>query len=158
MQQDGADSPRSEHGAGLCTLSLHCANAEGQAKGPCSIHGVVGGVCAHTVPLLGMFIDMTTNEQFIYYLIMLEELLRERPDLKDVYIDIGCRLMHTWIQFVKCNPQLPQEWADLRLMVNWMHGSTHALACQIVNSGRFKKGAGRRVGENTEQLWSMLKV
>jgi len=60
-----------------------------------------------------------------------------------------------------------QEWPDaatkaraaqLQLLVPWMHGSLHSKKCQHTHCGRFVQGAGRRVGENTEQLWSMVKV
>ena len=46
----------------------------------------------------------------------------------------------------------------LRIMVNWMHGSSHELSCELQNSARYKESAARRVGENVEQLWAMLKV
>ena len=154
----GPSSDSDDQHTGPCATSLRCANAEAKPSGPCNVFGVVGCVCAHTIPVRGAFVDMPTNEQFAYYLIILHELLLERPDLKDVYIDIGCRLMHTWVRYVESNPELPKEWADVRIMVNWMHASAHSLACEIANSARFKQDAGRRVGENTEQLWSMLKV
>mmetsp|Transcript_21289 Transcript_21289/g.55454 ORF Transcript_21289/g.55454 Transcript_21289/m.55454 type:complete len:382 (+) Transcript_21289:1688-2833(+) len=38
-----------------------------------------------------------------------------------------------------------------------MHGSSHNSSCQHYNCGRFAFNAGCRVGEHTEQLWSMLK-
>jgi hypothetical protein len=47
---------------------------------------------------------------------------------------------------------------ELRIMVNWMHGSAHELSCELQNSARYKEGAARRVGENVEQLWALLKV
>ena len=47
---------------------------------------------------------------------------------------------------------------ELRIMVNWMHGAAHELGCELENSARFKEGAARRVGENVEQVWSLLKV
>lgn len=48
--------------------------------------------------------------------------------------------------------------SSLEVMVNWMHGASHDLLCQLENCGRFKKGSAWSVGEQIEQLWSLLKV
>ena len=54
-----------------CSAELHCARPEAPAaSGPCDVHGVVGGVCHHGIPLRGMFVDMHGPEQFIYYLVL----------------------------------------------------------------------------------------
>ncbi|KAL6759331.1 hypothetical protein V8C86DRAFT_1329021 [Haematococcus lacustris] len=45
----------------------------------------------------------------------------------------------------------------MRLMVNWMHGASHNMACQLKNNGRYLEGSAHRVGEQTEQHWSQLK-
>lgn len=39
---------------------------------------------------------MPAPEQFVYYLLALRQLVIERPDLKTVYIDFGCKLSVTW--------------------------------------------------------------
>ncbi|PNH11695.1 hypothetical protein TSOC_001461, partial [Tetrabaena socialis] len=141
-----------------CQSSLHCARPDASsASGPCDIHGVCGAVCMHTIPLHGLFCDMRTPEQFAYYLFMLDHLVQQRPDVQDVYIDFGCRIRSTWERYVAAHPQLPAE-AKLRIMVNWMHGSGHDVACQLTNCGRYMEGAGRGIGEQIEQLWSMTKV
>jgi hypothetical protein len=42
-----------------CSSSLHCARPEAPAAaGPCDVHGMVGGVCSHSFPLRGVFVDM----------------------------------------------------------------------------------------------------
>ncbi|KAG2485200.1 hypothetical protein HYH03_016089 [Edaphochlamys debaryana] len=105
-------------------------------------------------PICAKTADMRTPEQFAYYLLMLQELIQLRPDLSDVYIDFGCRLMSTWERFVNNHPDLPPEAKQLRIMVKWMHASGQDSACQLQNSGRYKLGAGAHVGEQTEQLWS----
>ena len=38
-----------------------------------------------------------------------------------------------------------------------MHAFDHDLPCQLKNSGMYHQGAGRRVGEQTEHAWSLLK-
>ncbi|KAG2482162.1 hypothetical protein HYH03_018886 [Edaphochlamys debaryana] len=140
-----------------CRSSLHCARPNSSSAGPCDVHGVVGAVCMHTVPVRGGFCDMPKPEQFSYYLLMLHHLVQQRPDLKDVYIDFGCQIRSTWRRYVANHPELPQAAKDLRIMVNWMHGSGHEIACQLVNSGRYSPAAARRIGEEIEQLWSMTK-
>ncbi|GLC40476.1 hypothetical protein PLESTM_001078600 [Pleodorina starrii] len=141
-----------------CASSLHCARPDAPAaSGPCDIHGVCGAVCMHTIPLRNVFCDMRTPEQFAYYLLMLGHLTQQRPDLKHVYIDFGCRIYSTWKRYVAKHPELPPEAAELEIMVNWMHGNGHDVACQLTNSGRYRKGSGRRVGEEIEQLWSGTK-
>eukprot|EP00983_Pelagomonas_calceolata_P120249 1160687-Pelagomonas_calceolata.AAC.2 len=52
---------------------------------------------------------------------------------------------------------VPNSAKDVRIMVNWLHASSHDLSCQILNSGRFMDGTGWVVGEQIEQLWSLLK-
>lgn len=150
-----------------CDNHLHCARHEAPAAGagPCDVHGVVGGVCSHGIPLKGMFIDMHGPEQFIYYLVMLKTLLKHCPTIKAVYVDFACRLKVTWQRFVAKQKDRfftteaeASAAKDLRLIVNWMHGSSHNLSCQLQNNGRYTIGAGRRHGEGSEQLWSMLKA
>lgn len=147
---DGEDEP-------ACKASLSCARPDSHAKGVCDIHGIVGAVCAHTVPLLGSFMDLRTPEQFTYYLILLSWLLQHAPQVRDVYIDFGCRLAITWARYT-AGLSAADGLGRLRIMVNWMHARGHEEACEVVNSARHHLDAARRVGENVEQLWSMLKV
>ena len=81
--------------------------------------------------------------------------------MDDFYIDFACRLGGTWHRYVDTLPPDTaglQAMKDIRFMVNWMRGSAHELSCELENSARFKLAAGRRVGENVEQLWALLKV
>jgi hypothetical protein len=144
-----------------CSTLLHFARTTTTSgSGPCDLNGIVGATCLHCIPLLGAFMDMHGPEQFIYFLILLAYLCRwaatHNVSIRDVYIDVGCRLVKTWQRYVAGQPDLAA--AGLRIMVNWMHGSSHDIGCQLQNCGRFQEGAGRKVGENSEQLWSMLKV
>lgn len=155
-----------DHDIRECSASLHCSRPEAPAaKGPCDVHGMVGAVCSHCNPLRGMFMDMHGSEQFIYYLVLLVALIKACPALRDVYVDFACRLAVTWKRFLTNQAsQFFQSKAEhdsamlLRLIVNWMHGSSHNLSCQLQNNGRYKEGAGRKHGEGSEQLWSLTKV
>ncbi|KAG2482899.1 hypothetical protein HYH03_018181 [Edaphochlamys debaryana] len=147
-----------EADACVCQSSLHCSRPQASSSaGPLDVHGVCGAVCVHGFPVRGVFCDMQTPEQFAYYLLMLGHLVKQRPDLKHVYMDFGCRFKRTWERYVARRRDLPQSAAQLKIMVNWMHGAGHDLACQLTNSGRFTEGAGRQIGEEIEQLWSSTK-
>lgn len=143
-----------------CTVNLSCSRAEASSSGPCDIKGVVGGTCAHTIPIRGMFIDMRTPECFIFYIIILNNLLqRVRANtILFVYIDFACRLKSSWGKFLANRPTLPAWFHNVVLLVNWVHACAHDLSCQLVNSGRYAVGAGHRDGEHAERLWSMTKV
>lgn len=52
----------------------------------------------------------------------------------------------------------PQGASRIRLMVNWLHASSHDLRCQLSNNARFKEGTAWVVGEQSEQLWSLTRV
>lgn len=52
------DSIIEEDGEEEHLTSLSCARPEAKHSGPCDIHGVVGAVCAHNIPVRGSFVDM----------------------------------------------------------------------------------------------------
>ena len=54
--------------------------------------------------------------------------------------------------------ELPHAAALIRILVNWMHGNSHSLACQLANIGRYASDAAHRDGENVERLWGLTKV
>lgn len=150
-----------------CSSNFHCArpNSVAMESSTCVVHGMVGAVCSHGSPLVGAFVDMHGSEQFIYYLIIITALVSHCPNLGFVYVDFACRLSVTWKRFIAKqgskvfqSPNLLAAANGLQLLVNWMHGSTHDLSCQLKNSGRYTTGAGRRHGEGSEQLWSLMKV
>ena len=152
-----SDAEADSDGVCACQSSLHCARSDSTANGSvCKVYGVCGAVCMHGFPVLGTFSDMRTPEQFAYYLLLLQHVVQQRSDLCDAYVDFGCRLRSTWSRFVSNHPDLPARAASLRIMVNWLHANGHDLACQLQNSGRYQPGAGCRVGEQIEQLWSQV--
>ena len=167
VDSDGMTDPSYDDDIKECTSIFHCARPETSSLegSACAVFGLFGGVCAHAIPLLGAFIDLHGSEQFIYYLILLIALVHACPNLGFVYVDFACRLSVTWKRFIAKHgsrvfpsEKLLNAAKGLLLLVNWMHGSTHDLACQLRNSGRYTTGAGRRHGEGSEQLWSLTKA
>lgn len=150
-----ADDDQVEH-----ITALSCARSEAAPVGPCDVHGVVGAVCSHTIPLRSCFIDMKTPEQFIYYIVILMALLKMATGrVRDVFVDFGCQLKKTFQRFgSQHESKMPSGWKELRILVNWMHGNSHDLSCQLQHCGRYIQGAGHKDGENNERLWSMTKV
>ena len=73
-------------------LHYHVPDLQSRAKGICDVFGLLGAVCAHTVPLLGSFMDLRTPEQFIFYLLLNSWLVVQAPQMQGVYVDFGCRL------------------------------------------------------------------
>ena len=75
LNPEGGDGVDDGDGGSDDGCPLHCARASALAS-KLAIHGVVGMVCVpHSIPLLGSFVDMTTHEQFVYYLVVLAQLL-----------------------------------------------------------------------------------
>ncbi|KAL6747581.1 hypothetical protein V8C86DRAFT_2905594 [Haematococcus lacustris] len=101
---------------------------------------------------------MRTAEQFVYYLLAVALLLRQcwgMLHMLHLYIDFACQFQVTWARYAAV---LGINTERMRLMVNWMHGASHNMACQLKNNGRYQGGAAWRVGEQTEQNWSFFKV
>ncbi|KAJ9518563.1 hypothetical protein QJQ45_018526 [Haematococcus lacustris] len=54
---------------------------------PCAVRGVVGFVCCHGVPLLALYCNMRTTEQFVYYLLA----WHAACDMLHLYNDFACQ-------------------------------------------------------------------
>ncbi len=151
---------------GACTSVVACARpSAGKSGGRPDVFGLLGFVCGHVIALRGGFVDLYTHEAFGYYIILLTQLLPLLRKVEDIYVDFGCKLQATWQAYYALHRVKPELCAEkyphldaVRILVNWMHGAGHVLACQLVHSGRFKEGAARRIGEMTEQLWALFKV
>lgn len=75
LQQTVGGDPRTTSGAS-CSASLNCSRPDSTHLNKATdITGVVGGVCTHSVPLQGAFLDMLTHENFSSYLILLRSLI-----------------------------------------------------------------------------------
>jgi hypothetical protein len=77
-----------------------------------------------------LFVDMVTPEQFGYYIYMLLEAVQS-AGVQQAYVDFGCQLKATWARCVKARPDLAPVLQQLQIMVPWMHGSSHVMACQV---------------------------
>ena len=144
-----------------CTTALHC-NRESikQKRGEMDIQGTVAIVCSHVFPGVGCCIPMTTPENHHYYDVLLEHLLHKRPDIRDVYLDLMCRYHRRFkalIERKKREGIFPSSAEDINMLLPMMHAFDHNQGCQLQFSGLYAAGVGRRVGEQTEVLWSSVK-
>jgi hypothetical protein len=162
-QQQPGDDDDDIHAA--CSADVYCARTSARETGAVDVHGVVGVVCTHGIPVRGGFCDMLTPEIFSYYLILLHCIIARAQRIRDVYVDFACKLRVTWQRYVTAqqagggmSPDVSSALAGVRLVVNWLHAAGHKMECQLQHSGRHTLNAGRRIGEMTEQLWSMVKV
>ena len=48
--------------------------------------------------------------------------------------------------------------SNLKIKIDWLHGKAHIPSCELANSGMFEEGQGRRVGQQAEQLWAIMKA
>jgi len=168
--QDYVDSEAVDEEIRVCLAELHCARVEATASpsGPCDVHGVGGAVCNHGFAILGSFMDLWGPEQFVYYLVLLKWLIKGCVEagipLGDVYVDFGCRLVKTWKRYLakrgndSFQPAELEAARQVRILVNWMHGSSHEISCQLAHNGRYAENAGHQDGEGSERLWSHTKV
>jgi len=84
-----------------CSSNLSCSRASASARGVVDIAGTAGVSCAHGQPGRGLFVAMPTPEQHTYHIRTLLEALKRRPDIRDIYIDIGCRLKGALMEAVR---------------------------------------------------------
>jgi hypothetical protein len=109
-------------------------------------------------------IQHIAHTQYSYYLVALGDILPKTRSIVVVYMDIACKIKHTWKRYIdqelvgKLDSATIEYLRSIQMHVNWLHAAGHNFECQIKNSGRYQDDAGRRVGEQIEQLWSMLKV
>lgn len=118
---------------GECHPILSCARSYSQRSGVCDECGVVGGVCSHGQPLQGMFLAMPAPERFLYYDLLLKELLLD-AQVNIMYLDTGCsyarhRQLH-----------LPAAATPSQIRVPWWHARGHGVNCYLQNSGLYLSG------------------
>lgn len=80
-------------------------------------------VCAHVIPLQGLFLPMPTYEQHYYYDLLFLALLVARPDVKIIYLDLACRYIGRFKRLVA--EQV--ERGNLSAMVSKVNGSLQSL-------------------------------
>ncbi len=144
-----------------CTVALTCNRERSNAgRAELDAYGLVAFVCIHTIPCLDLAVVMNAPEQHSFYERALEYILQRRPDLKFMYLDLMCRFhakVALMIKDLEERKVLAPGECDPALLLPWMHSFDHNVACQLGFGPLYHEGAGRRHGEQTEQLWSLLK-
>ena len=170
---------------GDCRTQIKCADkprAPGTTSGDGrAIDTVIGEmdersmllfVCHHGFVLRGTALVSTTHERFDMYDVALAGLARWR-NLGDVHIDFACqygvhlrRRVEALVErdqnsFADLRDQLAQasdaDCGGARLMVPYMHGSSHGYSCKHKHWAVYKSDSCRRAGETTEHVWSRLR-
>ncbi|KAG7672377.1 hypothetical protein NADE_001807 [Nannochloris sp. 'desiccata'] len=145
-----------------CTTALSC-NREISFFNRADLDhcGVVSIVCSHNIPALGCTIAMPAPEQHAYYDAAFREFLTNRPEIDAIYLDLMCRYhgrLKLLLQDLTEAGILPPEVTNIKLLLPWMHAFDHDLTCQLKFSGLYQEGTGRRVGEQTESWWAIIKA
>ena len=138
-----------------CGTALSCNRPTMHALGErLDIYGMVGVACPHTIPALGLFTAMYTPEQHYYYDVLLAELLKRRPDLHAIYLDLSCQYKKRWAVVVEeliKDGWVGEEARAVLLLLPWMHAFDHGMACQLANSGLYQVGGRKSPHLSTSQ-------
>jgi len=136
--EGGAERPAAMH---ACNTALTCnrETSSSHGRGEVWITGVVAGACVHAVPGMGLAVPMFGPEEHYYYDEVFEAVLKVRPDLETIYLDLACRY---YIRFTLLLERLQQEGhipdaEAVKLLLPWMHGFDHNLSCQLKFSGMY---------------------
>lgn len=78
-----------------CPHHFTCSRPSASARGMVDIAGLATVLCPHTHPARNGTIPMLTPEQHDYHIRNASNLLLQRPDIRDLYIDIGCKIEGT---------------------------------------------------------------
>jgi len=147
-----------------CDAHISCNRETTSRATKMSVVGVALAVCCHGIPCKGSLVDMRTEEQYIYFIIMITTMLYGMHlvggKIDEVFLDYACRFKKTWARYAGPEGKgcsVPGA-NNFKFLVNWMHGSSHNLYCQLLNLGRYIKGSGHRDGEGIERFNKWLKV
>jgi hypothetical protein len=94
----------------VCTANLHCSRAAAAPRGDTDRSGIAGVVCAHTFPGKELFLGMPTPEQHAFYDFLFTLALKLRPDIRDIYLDLGCRYRIRFQQLLQVGGICLSEW------------------------------------------------
>jgi hypothetical protein len=128
-------------GLPACTTALSCNREIAGARGEVDRQGLVAVVCAHAFPGLDLVAPMPTPEQHSYYDYLLEHLVRARPDIKAIYLDLSCRYKQRFLrllQRLRTEGRISIGPEDVKLLLPWMHAFDHDMSCQLQNSGLYQ--------------------
>lgn len=128
-------------GLPACTTALTCNREIASARGDVDRQGLVAVVCAHAFPGFNLVLGMPTHEQHSFYDYVLEELLRKRPDVKAIYLDLSCRYKQRFLRLLlrlQTEGRICVGPEDVALLLPWMHAFDHDMSCQQLNSGMYR--------------------
>lgn len=146
------------HHPPACATQLHCNRTSAGSNAKLDMHGLVGLVCTHIIPLLALFLPMPTYEQHYYYDVLFMALLAARPDVRFIYLDLACRYYKRFARLIAEKVALGWKVGEVELKLPWMHGMDHDMECQLQHGGLYTSDAGARVGEQSEHLWAGVKA
>jgi hypothetical protein len=115
-----------------CHPHLSCARETSATSSISDECGLVGAVCSHGQPLLGLQAAMPAPERFVYYDVEVTY-LQELVDLGVMYLDTGCTYGAHWRVHI---PGL----RSFVIYVPWWHARGHGEGCYLKNSGFYKAG------------------
>lgn len=128
-------------GLPTCTTALTCNRETAGARGEVDRQGLAAVVCAHAFPGQNLVVGMPTPEQHSYYDYLLEHLLRARPDIKAIYLDLSCRYKQRFLRLLHrlhTEGRISIGPEDVKLLLPWMHAFDHDMSCQLQNSGLYQ--------------------
>lgn len=88
----GAEGDDSPSDGASCSSALTCSRASASARGVVDFAGVSAASCAHQVVLRDSVVAMPTPEQHAFHIAAAIAVVLARPEIRDYYIDIGCRI------------------------------------------------------------------
>lgn len=115
-----------------CHPHLSCARETSVSSSISDEHGLVGAVCAHGQPLLGLMAAMPAPERLLYYDLLTSH-LQELVDLGVMYLDTGCTFSAHWRLHMPGAPRFV-------IKVPWWHARGHGEECYLKNSGFYQPG------------------
>lgn len=87
-----------DDGSGSCSSALTCSRASAAARGVVDFAGISAISCAHETVLRNSVVAMPTPEQHAFHIAAALAVLQPRPDVRDYYADICCRMWKQLLQ------------------------------------------------------------
>ena len=121
---------------GSCASTLTANRPTAAQQGLLALYGVAGLFCPHGMLGRDCIVPMPTPEQHAFHLRNLLSFISRRPDLRDIYLDIACRIkksMQAQLQAEVAAGNLPADVLEVGgvnevLGVGWLGGP----ACEIL--------------------------
>lgn len=126
-----------------CHPRLSCARETSVNNSISDECGIAGVVCTHGQPLLGCMLAMPAPERFLYFDLLVSDLLRS-VDLQVLFLDTGCTYAAHWRLHMSEQP-------PTHIKVPWWHGRGHGSECFLRNSGFYLPGESA-----AWQAWQLL--